>query len=84
MAESEDLYEVLQVHPGAHPEVVQAAYLRLALLYDPDKNPSPEASRSAMARINRAFEILGDPEKRAAYDQTRQGQANPPAARPLD
>jgi hypothetical protein len=84
VAESEDLYEVLQVHPGAHPEVVQAAYLRLALLYDPDKNPSPEASRSAMARINRAFEILGDPEKRATYDQTRQGQANPPAARPLD
>ena len=40
MPESEDLYEILQVHPSAHPEVIQAAYRRLALLYHPDHNPS--------------------------------------------
>ena len=72
MPESEiDLYEILHLHPSAPPEVVQAAYRRLALLYHPDKNPSPEATE-LMARVNAAYAILSEPTKRAEYDRERQ------------
>ena len=70
MPETEDLYEILQVHPSAHPDVIQAAYRRLALLYHPDTNPAPDASEM-MARVNRAYEVLSDPEKRSEYDRSR-------------
>ena len=73
MAESQDLYEILQVHPSAHPEVINAAYRRLAFLYHPDKNPSADAA-ARMKRINLAYEILGDPSRRAEYDRTRTAQ----------
>ena len=70
MPASDDLYEILQVHPSAHPEVIQAAYRRLAQLYHPDRNPSPDAAER-MAAINHAYDVLGDTQKRAAYDQER-------------
>ncbi len=65
-----DLYEVLQVHPSAHPDVVSAAYRRLAQLYHPDKSPSPEA-HDRMKTLNLAWAVLKDPDKRAAYDRRR-------------
>lgn len=70
MANQQDHYEVLQVHPSAHPDVIQSAYRRLALLYHPDINPSPEAVEM-MARLNEAYEVLSDPQRRAAYDRQR-------------
>ena len=73
MPENEDLYEILQVHPSAHPDVIQAAYRRLAFLYHPDRNPSPEAAEM-MKRLNLAYETLSDPDRRAAYDRTRSTQ----------
>ena len=75
MPQSGDLYEVLHVHPSAHPDVIQAAYRRLALLYHPDTNPSPEAN-DLMAAINRAYEVLSDPEGRVAYDRDRDIQVS--------
>ena len=74
MPETEDLYEILHLHPSAHPDVIQAAYRRLALLYHPDKNPSPEATEM-MAAVNRAYAVLSDPEKRTEYDRSRASQA---------
>ena len=71
----QDLYEILHLHPSAPLKVVQAAYRRLALLYHPDRNPSPEATE-LMARVNAAYEVLGDPEKRASYDLARETTAN--------
>ena len=73
MPETEDLYEILQVHPSAHPDVIRAAYRRLALLYHPDTNPSPEAN-GMMVRLNLAFEVLNDPVARGAYDLTRRAK----------
>ena len=67
---SDDLYEILQLDPSAEPKVIQAAYQQLALKYHPDKNKSPEAE-AIMKQLNRAYEVLGDPERRAAYDQAR-------------
>lgn len=60
-------YQVLQVDPSAESEVVKAAYRRLADKYHPDKNKSPEAA-ARMAEINAAYAVLGDPLKRALYD----------------
>ena len=66
----QDYYETLQVSPKADPTVIAAAYRRLALLYHPDRNNSPESTEQ-MARINVAYEILRDTKKRADYDRER-------------
>ena len=81
MPETQDLYEILQVHPSAHPDVITAAYRRLAWLYHPDRNPSPDAEER-MKRINLAYEILGDANKRGAYDRTRGPQQSQRAETP--
>src|SRR5207247_3930922 len=65
-----DHYEVLQISPNAEPGVIPAAYRRLAQTYHPDVNPDPRAPER-MRRMNRALEILSDPEKRAEYDRRR-------------
>lgn len=80
-----DLYEVLQVHPAAEPEVVDAAFRRLSRKYHPDLNSSPEATE-VMQRLTAAYEILRDPARRAAYDHERAAARSPqppaPRARP--
>ncbi len=65
-----DHYKTLQVDPEADPEVIQAAYRRLARKYHPDVMSGPEAAERMIA-INRAWEQLGDPARRAAYDAER-------------
>ena len=75
MSEPADLYEILQVHPSAHPEVIQAAYRRLAQIYNPDRNRVADAA-ARMAEINRAYEVLRNHRQRAAYDRQRVGAGN--------
>ncbi len=65
----EDLYQTLQVDPGAEPEVIDAAWRRLAQIYHPDGGLRPDAER--MAAVNRAHQILKDPVQRAEYDRRR-------------
>jgi DnaJ family protein B protein 4 len=67
---NEDYYKILQVDPSAEPEVITAAYRRLAVKYHPDNNPLPDAT-PRMQRINEAYAILSDPAQRATYDRTR-------------
>lgn len=62
-----DLYEVLQVHPRAEPDVIRAAYRILARKYHPDHGGDPRR----MIELNDAWDVLGDPARRAAYDATR-------------
>ncbi|HEU0165924.1 MAG TPA: DnaJ domain-containing protein [Thermomicrobiales bacterium] len=63
------LYEVLQVHYNAEPEVVEAAFKRLALKYHPDRSKDPDAPARMRALIT-ARDILGNEEKRAVYDRS--------------
>ena len=70
MPDFEDLYEILQVHPAAYPEIIQASYRQLRQLYDPDRNPYPNASELIDA-IDHAYEVLVDPAQRAMYNQYR-------------
>ena len=62
-----DYYELLQVHPRAESDVIQAAYRVLARKYHPDHG----GDRIRMIAINDAWDILGDPSRRAAYDAAR-------------
>jgi curved DNA-binding protein CbpA len=68
-----DPYKVLQVDSEADPDVIQAAYRRLAQKFHPDLAAGEGAER--MVAINRAWEILRDPERRAAHDRERQRAA---------
>jgi curved DNA-binding protein CbpA len=68
-----DHYATLQVHPDAEPEVVDAAYRKLASKYHPDVNGSSDANER-MATINAAYDVLSDPNKRARYDAQRSGR----------
>jgi hypothetical protein len=63
-----DLYRVLQVDPSADPEVIEAAYKRLAFKYHPDRNRGDSQAEEHMKRINEAFRVLGKLDLRADYD----------------
>ncbi len=65
-----DPYKALQVDPEAEAEVIEAAYRRLARKYHPDVSRDPE-SHEKMIAINKAWEQLRDPIKRAAVDRGR-------------
>ena len=75
MADPIDPYKILQVDPEAEEEVIQAAYRRLARKYHPDLAASAEAA-SRMAVINAAWEIIGEPAARNAYDRIRSTEAS--------
>jgi curved DNA-binding protein len=77
MTDQPDLYKLLQVDSEADPEVIQAAYRRLAQKFHPDLAAGPEAAERMVA-INGAWEVLGDPIRRAEYDRQReQARATP-------
>ncbi|MGA2512718.1 MAG: J domain-containing protein [Candidatus Limnocylindrales bacterium] len=71
-----DYYEVLQVDHRADPEVVRAAYRALARKYHPDHGGDP----TRMIALNDAWDVLGDPARRAAYDAERAQLVNLPPA----
>ena len=82
MSNTDDLYEILQVHHAAEPEVVEAAFNRLAFKYHPDRNNSSQQAEEIMKALNRAHDILKDPAKRAAYDRQRGSQRRNTAKEP--
>ena len=59
-------YDALQLPRGASADDVRAAFRRLAREHHPDR---AGADGEAMARVNQAYEVLSDPERRARYDQ---------------
>jgi len=63
----EDYYEILQIHPSAEPEIIKAAYGKLAQKYHPDVSKDPTAEERTK-KINLAHEVLSNPEKRKQYD----------------
>ncbi len=63
-----DYYEILGVSRNAGQDEIRRAYRSLARQYHPDVNKSPDAE-ARFKEINEAYQVLGDPEKRAAYDR---------------
>jgi plasmid stabilization system protein ParE len=60
-------YDILGVSRSANESDIKRAYRKLAIVYHPDKNPDPTAEQF-FKLINEAYEVLGDPPKRARYD----------------
>ena len=64
-----DYYEVLGLKKGASENDIKRAYKRLASKHHPDKNQGSKEAEEKFKEINEAYEVLGDDQKRAAYDQ---------------
>jgi molecular chaperone DnaJ len=64
-----DYYEVLGVEKGATKDDIKKAYRKLAIQYHPDKNPGNKQAEEKFKEATEAYEILGDDQKKAAYDQ---------------
>ncbi|MEJ7833815.1 MAG: molecular chaperone DnaJ [Nocardioides sp.] len=65
---SSDPYDLLGVARDADAEAIKKAYRRLARQLHPDVNPDP-ATQERFKEVTRAYEVLSDPQKRAAYDR---------------
>ena len=62
-------YEILEVSPNASQDIIKIAYKNLAKKYHPDTSNQENAAET-MQRINEAYEVLSDPEKRKEYNET--------------
>jgi DnaJ-class molecular chaperone len=71
-----DLYKVLQVDPGADPDVIAAAYQVLAAKVDPKKKVS-KAEEIRLVELYQAFATLHNPVARRAYDEERRPELVP-------
>ena len=64
-----DYYQVLGVAREAGPEDIKKAYRKLAVEYHPDKNPGDKSAEEKFKELGEAYEVLSNPQQRAAYDQ---------------
>jgi molecular chaperone DnaJ len=64
-----DHYAVLGVAPEADAAEIRAAYVRLMRLHHPDHRLGDAAAEEYARRLNAAYEVLGDPARRAAHDR---------------
>ena len=62
-------YEVLGVQRTVNDDELKSAFRKLALKWHPDRNRGDASSEARFKEINEAYEILKDPDKRAAYDR---------------
>jgi curved DNA-binding protein CbpA len=76
-------YQTLQVDPAADPEVIEAAFRRLALKFHPDTSTDPDAARR-MREIIEARECLSNPDRRMVYDRSIGIVRRTPGLRPED
>lgn len=75
-----DYYEILQVHPKASPAVIKKAYR--TLLMELGNHPDMGGDPAVAARMTEAYQVLGDPLRRAEYDQAYFANAAPGAPAP--
>lgn len=64
-----DYYETLGLDRSATAEDIKKAYRKLALKYHPDRNPGDKTAEEKFKEVGEAYDVLSDPDKRAAYDQ---------------
>ncbi|HMI20749.1 MAG TPA: molecular chaperone DnaJ [Sphingomonas sp.] len=64
-----DFYELLEIERTADDKTIKTSYRRLAMECHPDRNPGCEKSEAKFKAISQAYDVLKDPQKRAAYDR---------------
>lgn len=65
----EDLYQTLGVSRQADQEEIQKAYRKMARKYHPDMNLNDDKAQEKFKRVQEAYDVLSDPEKREAYNR---------------
>ena len=75
-----DYYEILGVDKSASAADIKKAYRRLAMKYHPDRNNGDKEAEAKFKEIGEAYEVLGDEQKRAAYDRYYKACVNQGAA----
>ncbi|AOY00381.1 molecular chaperone DnaJ [Jeongeupia sp. USM3] len=74
-----DFYDVLGVNRDASDDDIKKAYRKLAMKYHPDRNPDSKDAEEKFKEAKEAYEILSEPQKRAAYDQYGHAGVDPQA-----
>ncbi|WP_148714670.1 molecular chaperone DnaJ [Chitinolyticbacter meiyuanensis] len=74
-----DFYDVLGVNRDASDDDIKKAYRKLAMKYHPDRNPDSKEAEEKFKEAKEAYEILSEPQKRAAYDQYGHAGVDPQA-----
>ncbi len=69
MSTEADFYELLECERTADDAVIKASYRKLAMKYHPDRNAGCKDSEGRFKAISEAYDVLKDPQKRAAYDR---------------
>lgn len=69
MANKRDFYDILGIARNASDDDIKKAYRKLAMKYHPDRNPGSQEAEEKFKEAKEAYEMLSDPQKRAAYDQ---------------
>jgi len=65
----EDYYNILGVSKGASAGEIKKAYRKKAIEFHPDKNPGDDRAEANFKKAAQAYEVLGDQNKKAKYDQ---------------
>ncbi len=69
MTKKRDYYEILGVDRGVSEDDLKRAYRKLAVKFHPDKNPGDHEAEEKFKELGEAYDVLMDPQKRAAYDR---------------
>ena len=64
-----DYYEILGLSKSASDSEIKSSYRKLAMKYHPDRNPGDKKAEEKFKEISESYEVLKDPQKKAAYDQ---------------
>jgi molecular chaperone DnaJ len=70
---NENYYEILGIDKNANQEQIKTAFKKLAFEYHPDRNPGNSSAEEKFKKINEAYQVLSDPEKKAQYDMELNG-----------
>jgi DnaJ-class molecular chaperone len=65
-------YEILGVDPGATPDQIKKSYRQLAMKWHPDQNSNNPEATEKFKQVSEAYDVLSDPKKRIAYDNSSQ------------